>query len=204
MKFHENWIGLVAAAGASSRMGCHKGLLKFDADRTFVEVLIQSFNNAQLSEVVLSLPDAPLDQALKIKTSGHGVVFIHNPEPDFGLSGSIRAVLARYPKADGIIFTPIDAPFVSSALIRKLVETLSGENGIHWAAVPTHQNRQGHPVAFSKESFEKLKNAAELGGPRHVLKELGNKVAYISWPDENILANINTLDEYQAHFPNGA
>lgn len=178
-------LGLVAAAGRSSRMGQPKALLEIEGE-PFVRRLSRVFLEAGVSKVVVTVPKPPADEAVREALVGLDVVASPNRYFDEGLLGSLKTALELLPNARGIVLTPVDAPFASVELVRALLYAL--ERGAR-AAVPSAGGRRGHPVGFSAACFEALR-AAE-GGPREVLASLGDTLALVPWGDERVTWNLN-------------
>jgi molybdenum cofactor cytidylyltransferase len=184
--------GLIAAAGKSERMGRPKALLPW-GESTFVESLAHAFVDAGLAPVCVSVPDDDVDvtralHALPVRT-------FTNPEPQLGLSGSVRAMLndlrAHGDDVDGLVLTPVDAPVTTSTLVCALVEALRNSPA-HDAAVPVVEGKRGHPALFRASCFAALHDAGDAGGPRAVLDALGARVLEVPWGDARVLVDIDT------------
>jgi molybdenum cofactor cytidylyltransferase len=194
--------GLVAAAGASGRMGEPKALLRLPDDRCVVVALAQTFRDAGLRPVVVTTPDggAGAQVTAALYEAGLPVLTAPNPEPALGLSGSVRRALFIDPDADGLLLTPVDAPFATEAVVRALVAALRpGSPQGPWAAVPWVTGPDGsplpgHPVAFTRDAFAALHGAGTNGGPRAVLEALDARglLARIQSDDPALLLDLNT------------
>jgi molybdenum cofactor cytidylyltransferase len=79
------------------------------------------------------------------------------------LASSLGAGLARLPRdADGAVVMLADMPFVSSAIIDRIVDAFSAGKII----VPTFEGRRGNPVLWPRELFPSLHRLAGDVGSR--------------------------------------
>ncbi|HEY4220653.1 MAG TPA: NTP transferase domain-containing protein [Myxococcota bacterium] len=189
--------GLLAAAGASSRMGICKALLPFRASAggvegvTFAQRIAEVFVAAGLDPVVVTVP--PQESARIERSLAHLPVLVsENERPEDGLSGSVTTALLHAVDAEAIVLAPVDCPFVDVALVQALLVSL--RRGV--AAVPVVNGVRGHPVAFARASFELLWSCAQTGGPRSVLDALGDDVYELPWSDARICDDVDTPEDY--------
>jgi molybdenum cofactor cytidylyltransferase len=199
--------GLVAAAGASSRMGRPKALLPFYGGRSFALRLTDILVAGGCAPVVVTLPSLPdppglgwqrlLDELALTAVSSH-VTVDENPEPALGLSGSVRRVLSRYDDSglEGIVLCPVDAPFADAGLVEALIQAIAHAP----AAYPSVGDRRGHPVAFSHAAFELLLTCGDRGGPRAVLDALGDDARAVPWGEPRVCDDVNTPADYRRLF----
>jgi nicotine blue oxidoreductase len=191
-------LGVVAAAGRSGRMGSPKALLSsrhFDPgglDEPWVRRIARIFREGGVSDVLVSIPDSAdvgADVADAVTAAVVDIALVTaNPQPEFGLSGSLIAALDLV-MADAVVLCPVDAPGVRAPMVRKLIDTLA--TGVD-AAVVVHAGRRGHPVAFSARCFPALREAGARGGPRAVLAALGADVAEVAVDDDAVLWDFNS------------
>lgn len=177
-------------------MGVCKALLPYAGATSFVERIAQVFLAAGLDPVIVTVPPdedgGRVEQAL-----GHlPVVCARNELPEDGLSGSVVTALRRAAEPDALVLTPVDCPFLDAELVRSLLLLLRTAP----AAAPEVRGQRGHPVAFSRATFELLLTCASRGGPRAVLDALGDDVALVPWADVNVLEDVDTPEDYQLLF----
>lgn len=190
-------LGLIAAAGASTRMGEPKALLAWDEGTSFAAHLVDVFREAGLDPVVVTVPEPPHLASVEAALSSTGAVLLRNAEPALGLSGSVQTALARFPDVDGLVLTPVDAPFADVALVRELAGH-AAEGAL--AAVPVVDGTWAHPVAFGRASFRALEKAAHARGPRTVLEALGDRLIEVACDDARLVADLNTPEDYRRLF----
>jgi molybdenum cofactor cytidylyltransferase len=199
------FAALVAAAGASSRMGSCKALLPYASSVSFARRLSEVYLVAGADPVVVTLPESPDDEA-RLRADLHGlpVLLVRNESPSLGLSGSVAAALFHALDVDALLLSPVDCPFVDAGLVHALVAAL--RTGV--AAVPVlatssterAQSVRGHPAAFARAAFELLACAGDRGGPRAVLEALGDDVVEVPWSDPRVVEDVDTPEDYERVF----
>jgi len=192
--------GLIAAAGRSERMGRTKALLPLGGE-TFVSHLARVLRRAHVAPIVVTLPEDESAGLVRAATAALDVSALANERPDDGLIGSIVTALHAAPDADALVLCPVDMPFVTPALIGKLVGAL-GDSPSCLAALPSFgapgaDRRTGHPVVFAHALFAELLEQGLEGGARAVLERHSDDVAHVPWGDERVLANINTPADFE-------
>ena len=149
--------GIILAAGASSRMGSPKALLR-TGDRTFVRAILDAFRDGGLASVVVVVRPGDREVDAEVRASGFGRI-VENPRPEEGQLSSLLAGLAAVddPAVHGVLVTLVDVPLVSPATVRSLLDRAERSPAPILRAV--HQGRQGHPVVFKRAVFDALRRA---------------------------------------------
>ncbi len=185
--------GIVLAAGASSRMGQDKALLRW-GDKTFLEHLLAALRNAETDPVRVVL-GANADQVQKEISLGAGEVVL-NPNWQKGMLSSLIAGLNSLPTdVEAAVVCLVDHPCVSSTLIRALCENFRA--GGKLIAIPTYQGRRGHPVLFSAKLFDELRAAPLEVGARHVVRRHADDILEFPTEEEGVLLNTNDRAAYE-------
>lgn len=216
--------GIVAAAGASQRMGQPKALLRVGG-KSFLETIVGAMLDAGLDEVCIVLPpaaDAPAAGLARAAFAGEPRVRqVANRWMERGYSGAIQSALDALPPMAAWALTPVDAPFTTPALLRALRDTLFGrdvgagtasarlppsaapgpdpdDEPEAWAVVPITGAGPGHPVLLHARCEALLRRAHEEGGPRGVLARAGIRCRELPWPDPRIAWDLNTPEALRA------
>jgi len=187
---------VVLAAGASSRMGQPKALLRIGA-HTFVGRLLDTLRDAGLDDilVVTGVHDREIRQALA--APGTPLVrIVHNPHHARGQLSSLQAALAAvdHPGLEAMLVALVDLPLVRPATVRALVGA--------WRATrapvvrPRLGLRHGHPVIFDRAVFDALRTASLETGARGVVRSCGNAVLDVEVTDEGVCLDVDTPEEY--------
>ena len=184
---------IVLAAGYSSRMGEFKPLLPL-GETTVLERIITLFQDAGVSDirVVVGYRSADLLPLLrKMKVS-----CIVNEDFEAGMFSSVVAGVKGLQKSVDLFFIlPVDIPLIRPWTIRLLFQAYQQKKGkiIH----PCFQGKQGHPPLISASLKDRITDWNGHDGLRGALAQFQADAIQIEVPDENILFDINTQDDYQ-------
>jgi molybdenum cofactor cytidylyltransferase len=135
------------------------------------------------------------DQVLAI-VEGRPVRVIHNPSFADGLSTSVHAALRDIgPDFDAALFLLADQPFVTAALIDRLLESFAVTGKL--IVRPESNGCPGNPVLFSARLFpELLRETGDRGG-RDVVRRHHDEVCLVPVDDPRVCLDIDSLEEYE-------
>ncbi len=184
-------IGILLAAGASSRMGSHKLLMELNGE-PMVRRVARIMLEGGLEELLVVLGRDPV--AVEAALDGLPAQFVTNPNAvEGGMESSFRTALDALTGTEtAAVFGLADQPFVTSAMISELKKTHLETRA------PIVASRFGGVIApphvFSSAFF------GALGMPGHGLKPLIQKnlerVAFLDWP-EDALFDVDTIDDLE-------
>ena len=190
-------VGLITAAGQSTRMGGFpKPLLTVGRDR-FVERLIEQYHDAGVDDVVVVIGHEAEEVRARADLSDATVV--ENERYEEGMLSSVRAgvreALAR--DADGLLLSPVDYPLIPSAVIRAVVDAFA-DDGSADVLQPTVDGGRGHPPLFAASTFDALLHdpATEEEGARAVVYADETDTREVAVDDPRIFVDIDTPAEY--------
>ena len=181
--------GIVLAAGRSERMGAAKPLLEVDG-RTFVEAATGALREGGCDRVVVVIADRAVEAAVRATGAGVALVPTDGEQID-----SLRAGLAALSGDVGAaVVLPVDHPLVTGATVRSLIAA----HREHPDAVtrPTRGGRPGHPTLFPAPVWPRLLEVDLEQGARGVLAADDVAVVDVPVPDEGVLADIDTPEQY--------
>lgn len=190
-------VGIVPAAGRSSRMGSPKPLLDAGGP-SFLQRVVGALAGGGCRPVVVVVRD--LDGPVAAMARSAGATAVRNPDPSDGPISSLRTALRSLddPVA-GCAFCPVDHPRISSETVAALLEAFrAGDDPI---VVPRHGDRRGHPVVFRHTLFDELLDDDLEEGARTVLRRHQARVREVTVDDEGVLVDIDTRAEYRRHYP---
>ena len=148
---------VILAAGASRRFGSMKQRAMI-GDQSMLEVVIGIAEAVPLSPVVVVVPPG-----LAVPAS---VIPVVNPEPDKGLSHSLRlAIAALPPRIDAAVVLLGDQPTVDPATVRLLLDAPSDRP----VAAAFAEGRIGPPILLRRGAFHLVEAAIGDEGLRTVL-----------------------------------
>ena len=163
---------LVLAAGASSRLGQPKQLVKFNGER-LLDRAIRLAKEAGASPVfvVLGADYERMLEALAESPDGPetGVRILINKAWKSGMSSSIRlgATAAERVGAEDLLVLGCDQPAVTAEHLRELCEASKREH----AVASYYWQRRGIPALFPAFSFHALQELAGDAGARELLQD---------------------------------
>ncbi len=187
IKYH----AIILAAGFSKRMGTPKWKLTMPSGETFLQYIINEYSIAGVISVVVVndeqqgvFENRKLPKNLKVVVNSH---------PEKGRMYSLQCGLEKVQPSGPCFLHNIDNPFVSTPLIHKMTGALKE----HDYLVPVCNEIGGHPLLINEKLAESMVNCSE---PLPVLRDfLKNYHGYrMDYPDERILLNINTPEQYRA------
>jgi CTP:molybdopterin cytidylyltransferase MocA len=194
--------GAVIAAGRSSRMGRSKALLPLGCSYpvTFIQSVTESMQRAGVDDIlVVGRPD---DEQLRrtVERLSTRIEFIPNPHHERGQLTSIVAAVNAIdrPGVRGLMVIPVDLPLVRVETFEQLLHAAVSSPATIVRA--TCHGRHGHPVIFDRAYFDALRRADAAVGARQVLQAHSSRVLNIDVPDEGVLTDIDTVEEYRRVF----
>ncbi len=142
-------VGLVLAAGAGSRMGRPKALVRDPDGTSWLERSVSVLISSGCTEVVVVLGARADEARASVPPSARVVVADDWAE---GMSASLRAGLRALAPSPGdlAVVTLVDLPDVTAAVVRRVVEAASGPTAL---ARATYGGRPGHPVVLGSDHW---------------------------------------------------
>ncbi len=178
---------IIPAAGNSGRMGTSKALLAMGHGMTFARHLVDFFRLYGCNPVALVVND--LFDSISFHSKNLKIVLNQNPEK--GRSWSIHLGLKQVPEGYACFIQNIDNPFLDNDLLDKMLEHLPADG----YAVPVFRQHGGHPVLIGSKVADFFRNHPDDSDFRKGLLQFTR--VEVPFPDERILWNINTPDDYQ-------
>lgn len=143
MTAHVDVTGIVLAAGAGTRAGGPKALLRLPSGEPWLEVATRALLDGGCARVVVVL-GAQEHHARPLVPPG--VTIVVSPNWQGGMSDSLRTGLAAA-TGNAAMVTLVDLPTLPAAVVRRV---LNGEGELRQAVF---QGRPGHPVYFSSAQW---------------------------------------------------
>jgi len=185
--------GIILAAGASSRMGADKALLRW-GERTFLEHLLAVLREAGAEplRVVAGANAAAIEKATPLEPGE----LVTNINWERGQLSSLIAGLDSLPReCEAALVCLVDHPCVSSKLLRALMESFRETHSA--IVVPTFQGRRGHPVLFAASLFDELRAAPPIQGARYVVHQHAADILVVPTEEEGIVLNTNDAAAFE-------
>lgn len=180
------------AAGASTRMGQSKQLLKIGDTPLLAYTTQQALATSPNVLVVLGANAEEHEKVLKplgVRSSVHS-----SWQKGIGSSikTGVRDMLAWCPHLDGILIMVCDQPHVTSDHLRVLIKTFNENHGSIVAS--QYMGTKGVPAIFSNEHFYDLLGLDDNSGAKVVITRYPNEVITIDFPEG--AEDLDTPEDY--------
>jgi len=187
--------GLVLAAGNSRRFGSAKLLAALDG-RPLLQHVLDLAAEARLDPVVVVLgADAP---ALRQACSWRDEVLVVNPDPDAGLSGSVRLGLAQlaFSQVQRAVVLLGDQPRLSAKQLRMILAAPADET--RPIVVPRYGSSPGNPVLLERAAWGLASGLTGDAGMSQLIRSRPALVRYLDVagdnPDVDTPADLDVLE----------
>jgi molybdenum cofactor cytidylyltransferase len=192
-------LGLIPAAGKSSRMGRPKLLLPL-GERSVLEHTIASLRQAGVDPVLVvigpSLPElGPLAGA-----AGSQVLFLAEETPDMRSTvvHGLRWLDDHYHPAptDNWLLLPGDAPVPEPSVIQELLHARAAHPD-RTIVLPTCAGRRGHPTLFAWPHARAIRELPEGVGINAYVRQRSVEVLEVATVSASILTDLDTPEDYE-------
>jgi molybdenum cofactor cytidylyltransferase len=187
---------VILAAGASTRMGAPKQLLRLDG-RTLLRRAVDAVLASAAWPAVVVL--GAHREAVRPEVARLPVLVAENPAWEEGLASSIRAgiqILDTFSLSlDAGLLVVVDQPAFSPAAIARLTDTAlrSGKSIV----AARYDGHPGPPVLFARRHFHELLDLHGPGGARPLLERHADQLATVDLPE--FATDLDTPEDYQAY-----
>lgn len=193
----QSWSALILAGGAGRRFAGEGSGSKLLADLGGAPVIrrvAERVTGVGFAEVVIVTgADAA---SVRAALFGLDCQIIAASDWAEGMAASLHAgVAALAPDAPGVCVFLGDMPLVPVELCGALAEAAQAAD---YAARPRHEDRPGHPVAFTRAAFGDLLALEGDEGAATLLKARPEAVAYCDTADSGALLDIDTPADLSA------
>jgi molybdenum cofactor cytidylyltransferase len=194
MALAPSFVGVILAAGASSRMGRDKALLPWRGG-TFLSAAIRALQPA--TDLVLVVAGANSDDVAPI-VNANAAFLVVNPDPKQGQFSSLRTGLQEVLNRgrDAAIVTLVDRPAAAVATIEKIKDDFLAADDSIWAVVPEYAGKHGHPIAIGREMISAFLDAPDSSSARDVEHSLQDHIRYLPVDDPLVVANVDTPEDF--------
>jgi molybdenum cofactor cytidylyltransferase len=187
---------LVLAAGRSSRMRGPNKLLSEIGGRPLVRIAAEQVVGSRAHPVIVVTGHQR--EQVQAALGGLPVKFAHNANFADGLGTSLKAGIAALPEdVDGAIVCLGDMPQVDSAMIDRLIDALSPDEGA-LIAVPTIDGQRGNPVVWSRRFFPELMAVEGDVGARYLIGRYAEAVVEVPLTGTAALTDVDTPEALEA------
>lgn len=187
-------VGVVLAAGLSSRMGTPKQLLDW---RGSPLVAYQARQLADAGAATVIVVTGHAAAAVTAALAGVAARPVHNPQFQSGRASSLRvAAEAIGGTPSAIVLLNVDQPRRATTLARLLQAHLAGDALI---TVPSFDGKRGHPIVVSGSLLPELRHVTDADeGLRAVVRRYTDRRRELPFDDDEVLLDLNDAATYDA------
>lgn len=175
--------GIVLAAGASTRLGQAKQLLKYQG-KTLLARTISALQAAECAPlvVVIGAREAEIRDTLDALPYRASLQVIHHPGWAEGMGSSIAAGAQALPEVlHGVVLSVCDQPALDAAVLRRLRAEINGDPA--QILVSAYGTSHGPPVYFGANYLPELAQLSGQAGAKSILLRYAEQVINIPFPD---------------------
>jgi molybdenum cofactor cytidylyltransferase len=188
-------IAVVLAAGASSRMGFPKPLLRIGG-KYFGDIVIQKIQKSGIKNILLVLGAKAEEIQKKLNTEGINIVI--NEEWESGqLSSLKKAIDGLVRENDAIMVCLVDQPLITQKTFDGMSDSYKKDNSNADIILPIYNGKRGHPVIFRRSVFDALLDIPLNEGARAVVNNTDYEKMQVEVDDPGIRRDIDTPEEYE-------
>lgn len=151
-----NTSAVICAAGAGTRMGCPKALCRLMADKTFLDIIIETVQSADIKHIVVVIGA----QAEEVRQAHRhlDVVWCENKNwKNTHMMESLICGLHHVPAHHMVLHWPVDCIGITAEDLRILIQSPMSP-----FAVPANNDMPGHPLRISSQKAEILKSTHDF------------------------------------------
>lgn len=176
--------GIILAGGLSQRAKTNKATLLFEG-KTFLDHALITMTS--ILDLVVVVTGKYHESTKEITDHYKNVKVIRNLNYQKGMFASVKSGVSLI--SDDFFILPIDCPLVKKETFKALLNSKSS------IAVPTYENKNGHPIFIKKSLIVELLREDD----NYNLKSFRDthNCEFIEVNDANILNDIDTKKEYE-------
>ncbi len=187
---------IILAAGNSGRMGEAKSFLKWNENTTFIQKIINEYNQFACKNIIAVINSAGLNF---YKNNSYNffndITVVVNNHLEWERFYSVKLGLEALKEKQFCFIQNVDNPFVSQELLQSL---FADKDPFSYNA-PYYKDKGGHPILINNKIINSIVNTSENDlNLKNVLSAFNKKKIDVS--DETILYNINNMKEYNRLF----
>jgi molybdenum cofactor cytidylyltransferase len=200
----ERWgrvAAVVLAAGQGSRFGGLKQVVPWRGQPLVARVAEQALACEAVTTVVVTAGagEAQVREAVGALERQGRLEVVSVPDWAEGQSRSAaRGLSAARATGNGLlssaIFLLADQPQVTPELLTALVARSRKTGAL--AVAPRFDGKRGNPVLFDRRAFEAFDKLTGDAGGRTILRGREDEMAFVDWPTDEILRDIDTPEDY--------
>ena len=195
-KIKKEFSAIILAAGKSERLGFPKLSLKYDENNTFLQQIVNAYYSFGCKEICIVVNETGSKYLIENHIKFYkNVQFVINQHPEWHRFYSLKIGARSLSEVKPTFIHNVDNPFVNHQVLNRLVDDLNNSDYIS----PEFKGKGGHPILLSERIINDVRLIHE---DKIHFKEFLDHYSKIKVEvnDERVLANINTVEEYNKYF----
>jgi len=187
---NKNIVGILLAAGQSTRFGSNKLLHPLDDGTPMVLASALSMKSV-LTTTIAIVNDHKSEVAKLLRQAD--VQVVENLHASTGMGTSIACGVANSADAPGWVIALADMPYIPESVIQAIVTGL--EQGADIIA-PVYNSKRGHPVGFAARYAHDLMKLHNDQGAKYILQKNSDALELIESNDRGVIIDIDTPESF--------
>lgn len=186
---------VLLAGGASRRFGADNKLLADFGGKPILANVAGVILACGVRELVVVT--GAEQEAYTAALAGLPARFVHNPQWNDGMGGSIAAgVRALSAGCVGAFIVPGDMANLTADMLQRIAGVFHDEGGTRVVVPVTAEGAQRNPVLWPRRLFPELASLSGPKGGKQLLDALGNERLDVAFEDVSLFADIDTRGDY--------
>ncbi|MBW1831905.1 MAG: molybdopterin-binding/glycosyltransferase family 2 protein [Deltaproteobacteria bacterium] len=183
-------VAVVLAAGVSRRMG-QTNKLTIPVDGTpMVARVVDALRESGVEKIFVVTGHAA--EEIRDALGERDVEMVHNPNYEEGMGTSVRTgVSAVGDDVDGVLVALADMPWVSSAVIDRLLDAFSPDGDLS-IYIPMFGRKRGNPVLWGSRHFPELRQLSGDVGGKSLFHRHAEAICYVDVESAAVNIDIDT------------
>ena len=178
---------VVLGGGLSTRMNTNKLLAPWKDDQLVIDPVLRLLNEAEFDEKVFV---GAQDFAEICQRLPADVTAVRNPNPEYGLSSSLKLALDRLGDVDAAVIFLGDMPLVNEDTVAALMEAFDPTGGSAML-YPVCEGKRGNPVLIGRRFFDELAELTGDQGARVLIDRYPHMIKEVAVNDRGTLIDID-------------
>jgi molybdenum cofactor cytidylyltransferase len=183
-------VGLVLAAGRSTRMGANKMLADFRG-RPLIRATVERALGFGLDRLVVVTGHQA--GAVGAALAGLAVTVVHNAAFASGLASSLKRGVEAAGDADAALVFLGDMPLIDAETVKRMIAAFNPAEH-RSIVVPSHKDVRGHPVLWGQAQFPAIATLTGDQGAKPLIAQFSEDVVDIDTANEGVLLDADTPD----------
>jgi molybdenum cofactor cytidylyltransferase len=186
---------IILAAGESKRMGEPKMLMPWGKS-TVLQTVISTFQASGIKDILVVTGGAH-QQVESLVGKTVETVYNENYQNGEMLSSIQLGLSVKMREASAALICLGDQPQVEERSVRSVYNAFHASKA--QIVVPSYQMHRGHPWLIARPLWDELIAMKPPKTPRDFLKKHSNKIHYVIVDSSNILADLDTPEDYSKY-----